>query len=241
MSRALVIPCDQSYLPGLKTLLKSIEITNPNHKADIVIISDDIDSVPGCKIIRPCLSSYVGIDTSSFPVAAWFFFEALKLDYDHVILAGADQLIVNRWPLLYDELPSFGAIPEWGVVPPKQYKDTFMAFCSGSLVIEPSLDVYNNLITIAKRGFRGDQDVFNEWAFLNETSPVEFPYWYDTSKRWFVAWKDKWNESRDSIASVHFVGKDKPWMDNEDKRYSELNNVWRSYASGTPIPLPEAV
>jgi len=49
------------------------------------------------------------------------------------------------------------------------------------------------------------------------------------------------NNLKDNAISVHYVGPDKPWMDNEDKRYSELNNVWRSYASGTPIPLPEAV
>ena len=45
---------------------------------------------------------------------------------------------------------------------------------------------------------------------------------------------------KDEIIILHYVGEDKPWMENEDYEYRRLNDVWRSYAAGNPIPLPRS-
>jgi len=39
---------------------------------------------------------------------------------------------------------------------------------------------------------------------------------------------------------LHYVGKDKPWLETGGAEYRKLNDVWHSYATGSPIPLPEA-
>ena len=52
---------------------------------------------------------------------------------------------------------------------------------------------------------------------------------YNTSRRVFLNWREKFEEIRDNIHVIHFTGSDSnPWFSNESER-DELENLWWEY------------
>ena len=239
MNVAIHTSCNKAYLPGLIVLVEGIRRSMPD--IDIVVTSNDIEFVPGCQIVKPHPLLDTIKEYNRWNHAAWHYMNAASLDYDRVLMVGCDQLIVGDMSEIFEDMPEYGALVEYGKTKPHKYRDSFYTFCSGTMIVTPGN--LPELVSIANECEWGlaDQTVWNEWAFRNNVDVKQLPEYYDLTKRSFLCDPKRWNNLKDNAISVHYVGPDKPWMDNEDKRYSELNNVWRSYASGTPIPLPEAV
>ena len=232
--------CNEAYLPGLEVLVAGIRRSMPD--VDIVVTSRDIKAVKGCNIVHPAPILNDIREYDRWNRALWYYMNAAALtEYDRVIMVGCDQLIVGDLTQVVKNPPEFGALVEVGKEGAKLYNGRAPAFCTGMMIITPG-DL-SELVSIAneREWPLSEQTVWNEWAFRNNVDVKQLPEHYDLMRRSFVHFPDRWNKIKGEAVSIHYVGPDKPWMGPpQDKRYAPLWDLWKSYADGKPIEVPEA-
>jgi len=211
-TRAICIPCDRKYEPGLKVLLKSLKHHNDLAGIDVVVISADLPDRPWCKFHRPDVPRFEQIPNRAFDIAAFFFLASLELDYDRLLWMGADQLILGDiMPLLDDDRPPFAAIAEGTGT----FRGHHERICTGMLVVQPKAfpDMYEQVMAIALEGVSydgGDQGVMNEWLIRQDIQPHILPEFYDVSQRHYVGRPEWWVMNFSRFRSIHYAGH-KPW------------------------------
>ena len=230
---AIVTFCDKNYRPGLKVLVESIRRWSD---IEIIVITDMKEPLNGCRFVKPShiIDERIG---KGWPLPYFVATEAFGwTQYERVIILQPDMLIVgdiNR--ILNAPLPEFGTVPNYGKVPPN-YQGGLREFNDGLVILKPSEQMRERVMNI--NGF-GAQAALNNYASLYQW-PCELPYTWNMSKRWFTHQKGAWNTLKDETIILHYVGKDKPWQE-DDPEYKKLNDVWRSYAMGDVVQLPEAI
>jgi len=252
MKKAVFIPCDKNYLPGLKVTLFSLRRNgNLPEEVDICVISEDIhpNSVRsfGAKIVRPKTEDYDELPQSSYwPPIVHYTYESLRSEYERVVWIGADQLIVGDISeLFHDDAPPFMAMVD------SQHPDGVI--CTGMLAVTVSAfpNMWEQVMELALAGDSydgGDQGVMNAWVETYEVPIFKYHPWVDVSKRVYLKDPKRWNQIMHLVKSIHFVGPEKPWMEStinnesEMDAYGPLHMLWRSYQEGAHIlPLPQSV
>ena len=234
MRKAIVTFCDDNYRPGLLVLVASIR--RWNKEIEIVVITNMTDEIEGCRFVPP--SNY-NPDCGAWPLIPIYITEAFGwVEYDRIIVLQPDMIVVgdlNR--ILNASLPEFGAVPAYGQAPPPRH-GVMRGFNDGMMIIKPSIEMRDWVL--AFNGL-GGQEATVQYALKHQWA-CELPYTWNMSKRWFQHFKGSWDMIKDEIIILHYVGRDKPWMKEiEDPKYKKLNDVWRSYALGKPVPLPKVI
>jgi len=193
-------------------LIKSLRYHNSLENVDIVVISDDLDNIPGCLIHKPDRLRFEQIPNRVFDIAAFYFLASFQLEYERLIWMGADQLILGDLSyLFYGDLPLISAPAEGNGI----FRGHHEKICTGMLVVKPGPEMYEQVMEIAMEGVSydgGDQGVINEWLIRQDIQPNIIPFEYDASIRHSAeAW---WDVSE--YKSIHFVG-EKPWNSLERK------------------------
>jgi len=227
----------RDYLPGLRALCLSVKRSMPD--VDIIVTADVMASeLPdGCKIMQPS-PALANIPEPGY--AAYMNGYALT-EYDRVVLLGADQIIVGDLSQVLDATADFAVIPAHGA---GTYKAGHTYFATGMLSFKPYKGMIDEIADVCREVWSEpnpwgyvtrDEHGLNEWAHRNQIKPHYMPHYFDCSRRVFDQEPKTWNEWRDKIVSVHYLGIPKPWA-----CYSNhpLDQLWRSYYDDTPEVLP---
>ena len=232
MRKAIVTFCDENYRPGLEVLVASIR--RWNQEIEVLVITNMTEEIEGCTFVP---ASDYNPDCGAWPQIPIYVTEAFGwVEYDRIIVIQPDMIVVgdlNR--ILNAALPEFGAVPGYGISPPPQHRG-MRGFGDGMMIIKPSIEMRDWILDY--NGV-GGQEATIQYALENQWA-CELPYTWNMSKRRYRHFGGSWNMIKDEIIILHYVGEDKPWMENEDYEYRRLNDVWRSYAAGNPIPLPRS-
>lgn len=226
-----------SYIPGVIKLYKSLKATNTVYPFICVcsrnIAKTSIESLNkrGIKCIKldVCAVDNIASLENDTNFSHWkYTYDKLLLfgltDYKKIVYLDSDMLILENIDELFDCKP-FSAVPAGYLI-----NNEWTRLNSGLLVIEPDKEVMNIMlrfipIVYQKRQEQGlstgDQDILNEYIsdwyahrdlVLSESYNLIFKY-IDIYKRKFSFEYCNTDSSR-SIKVVHFIGKNKPWMDN---------------------------
>lgn len=225
----MTVLTNAKYIPGVKALKKSLMEVGSIYRLAVLIPSDiecsiskklndekifddfcfKVEKEPNEVLIENLQNNHYWNNT---------FFKLVAtncIEFNKIILLDSDMLILNNIDRLFDA-PTCSA-----VIAGKAVNSDWTRLNSGLMVIEPDIELYNNLIsniepTIIKRkekGFScGDQDVFQEtlerWTCQSEKHlPEIFNCFYNS----IIDVARELNCSIDEISVVHFVGKYKPW------------------------------
>jgi len=240
MKIALVFQADKKFLPGLKCLIKSLELFNGLSKFDKILISDDLNEFQDFKIKKVNYEIYKDIDYSKLGKKkerfkkTFYKLECFNLEkYDRVVFLDADILCMGDIDLLFSETLNakhFWAAKDKGIKDALLYKDNHIRVNTGVMIINKSLlnkDTFLKLIDIAKKKLSydgSDQGVINEYIFQEKVDIGHLPTEYNALKRIYVHDRALYENIKDDIKLLHFVGK-KPWEEN-DKDYEGLENIW---------------
>ncbi|KAL8840107.1 MAG: hypothetical protein Q9170_001454 [Blastenia crenularia] len=141
--------------------------------------------------------------------------------FQKIVYLDADMVALRAPDELFDQGPSFAAVPDIG------WPDCFN---SGLLVLTPNMGDYYGLLALAHSGvsFDGaDQGLLNihfkEWQRLSFT--------YNCTLTGNYQYVPAYRHFQSSIKMVHFIGSDKPWKVGRDWKgatgvHEELRGRW---------------
>lgn len=155
-------------------------------------------------------------------------------DIDHLFKTEAEFSAVSSCGLSIDvsKIEGFTGRMDVKDIPAKAITPHFSKtnFNAGVLVISPNKIVYDKMMSL-KDTLVPDSDPSDQ-GFLNEYYKDRWNKLdtiYNTSRRVFLNWREKFEEIRDNIHVIHFTGSDSnPWFSNESER-DELENLWWEY------------
>jgi glycogenin len=130
-------------------------------------------------------------------IALWY-----QTQFRKIVYLDADTLPLRAPDELFDLAAPFAAAPEIG------FPDCFN---SGVMVLEPSTEIYQNLLDLAIQGTSfdgGDQGLLN--IYFKSFHRLSFMYnveLYRTYRLYMPAMK----YYMEKLTVVHFIGNDKPW------------------------------
>src|SRR5436305_8595146 len=158
-----------------------------------------------------------------------------QLQFRKIVYIDADAVALRAPDELFDLEQAFAAAPDIG------WPDCFN---SGVLVLKPNLADYYALLALAQRGisFDGaDQGLLN--MHFRDYHRLSFTYNVTPSAHY--QYVPAYRHFQSSISLIHFVGRDKPWLQGRDGRrqpgpYEELCGRWwavydRHYWKGVRI------
>jgi len=224
---------NERYLPGVMALARSLHEVKSAYDLAIMIPVEKADSleaaireygildIPGTYLlpkenVRVPEMDVIVEEKYSYWSATFFKLQAAScVEFEKIILLDSDMLVARNIDHLFG-CPSFTA-----TVGGKCVHDDWHSLNSGMLVLEPSLALYEKLISLVIPAIRykeskglqaGDQDVFQ----------MAFPEWRDhpelcVSEKYNICWSWIGNLCRKEKCTskdmhvIHFVGKDKPW------------------------------
>lgn len=226
-----------SYIPGVIKLYKSLKATNTVYQFICVcsrnIAKTSIESLNkrGIKCIKldVCAVDNIALLENDTSFSHWkYTYDKLLLfgltDYKKIVYLDSDMMILENIDDLFNCKP-FSAVPAGYLI-----NNKWTRLNSGLLVIEPDKEVMNIMLrfipTVYQKrkdqGFAtGDQDIINEYIpdwyknkdlVLSESYNIMFKY-IDIYKRKF-GFRYCNTDNYKSIKVVHFIGKNKPWMES---------------------------
>lgn len=222
-----------SFLKGVLLLKKSLDKTHPSYPFYVFITGDKL-SQQSINVLKQQQIQYI-IDSSA-PVTRdltliqdkeqqrWLTtFEKLKIfrltQFSKIVFLDTDMCVLNNLDSLFERQP-FSAVRSRANVHGKDY----FSFNSGLMVIEPSDELYYNIIEYIKPTVEystlhnlpcGDQNVlnnyYNDWHLHQE---LHLPdgynvFWGSMGSYFNDGYSIQKSDKRLYIA--HFTGKHKPW------------------------------
>ena len=218
---------NEAYLPGIAALKKSLQRVKSKYNLLILLPVDKSNSLvellnrnnvldTSCSVeIKPNI--IVNKGSNHYWDFTFFKLQAVSLvRFEKIILIDADMLVNRNIDHLFDCEP-FSAVVAGKATHP-EYDD----LNSGLLVLKPSIELFNSLVesipfVINKRNelnlFAVDQDVFIEFKkdlrirdnlHLAEIYNCFFLDLYRVAKKNNCKCRDMY--------IIHFIGKEKPWM-----------------------------
>ena len=224
---------NERYIPGVMALARSLHEVKAEYDLAIMIPAEKEKSlgaairkygvldIPGTFLLPKENVRVPEIDTIveekySYWCATFFKLQAAScVEFEKIILLDSDMLVARNIDHLF-AWSSFTA-----TVGGKCVHDDWHSLNSGLLVLEPSLILYEKLISLVVPAIRykeskglqaGDQDVFQ----------MAYPEWKDhpelyISEKYNICWgwigelckKEKCTPK--DMHVIHFVGKEKPW------------------------------
>ena len=144
-----------------------------------------------------------------------------QTQFDHIVYIDADVVTLRAPDELFNNPPSFAAIPDIG------WPDCFN---SGVLSLKPNMGDYYALLALAQRGisFDGaDQGLLNmhfrDWQRLSFT--------YNCTPSGNYQYVPAYRHFQSQINMVHYIGNEKPWLIGREQKgpsgvYEELLGRW---------------
>lgn len=144
-----------------------------------------------------------------------------QTQFAHLVYIDADVVSLRAPDELFNEPPSFAAVPDIG------WPDCFN---SGVLSLKPNMGDYYALLALAQRGisFDGaDQGLLNmhfrDWQRLSFT--------YNCTPSGNYQYVPAYRHFQSSVSMIHYIGKDKPWVIGREQSgaagvYEELLGRW---------------
>lgn len=246
-----------SYLPGAETLIKSIKSMKTKYPIICLITSNLSLATKVCikKLDVELINvDFIGIggdiiscrkDMPSGWTAEYTKLNIWNLtNYNKIIYIDCDALVLDNIDDLFDitKDQSFSAVPD--VFPPDKFN-------AGVLVIEPNVDIFNDMIEKIKtlKSYDGGDTGFLNAYFPNwYTSPssCRLPYSYNAQRMLYWFTHDNcpgyWNICK-PIKIIHYSSSPKPWEmkpnskdsstatsnsknDSKGKGIGELEMIW---------------
>ncbi|KAF8941468.1 Glycogenin-1 [Dissophora ornata] len=153
-----------------------------------------------------------------------------QTQYSKVVFLDADTLVLRNVDDLFDKAAN-GSVDDndrnrrFAAAPDAGWPDCFN---SGVFVCRPSYQDYNGLIEMANQQGTfdgGDQGLLNSYfsGWSTGDSSNRLPFLYNTTPTSVYSYAPAFQQYRDKLAIVHFVGSFKPWQ-------------WLRFADGTVFP-----
>lgn len=231
----------ENYIPGVVKLYNSLKATHPNYPfvcfCSINIYQSSILKLEAhnIKCIRFNRNAIDNIEKLEHTkeLAHWrYTFDKLLLfgqtQYKKIVFLDSDMMVLENIDELF-AYKTFSAVAAGKLVHP-----SWNRLNSGSIVIEPDINIMNKLLSSInkvytdrlKKGLStGDQDIINEfvpsWPTMSELNlPESYNIFFKNIDLYHKKYGFKYlNTINDkSIKIVHFIGNQKPWNHNFIKR-----------------------
>lgn len=228
---------NERYIPGVMALVRSLKEVQTKYNIAIMIPESRADDlvkkikeygilkIEGVRIIiKPDVEIPVDVEIPNYYWKDTFFkLQAAKCtEYEKIILLDCDQMAVKNLDHLFEKKHLTSTTcgrcvhPDW------------ISLSSGLLVIEPSVEFYEQLISCIKPAVNrrkqnglnvGDQDVFQEvYPEWKNDSSLYITENYNICWGWIDILCRKEGYSVKDFYMIHFPGKEKPW-DNKKNYY----------------------
>ncbi len=231
------------YLEGILVLKHSLTKTKPKYPF-VLLVTPNVSQ----KVLDSLLShqiNYITIEGIENPVSVadpnlkrWnFTYSKLNLfglkQFEKIVYLDADMLILQNIDDLFEK-PHMSAVDMGEKLPELA---TWNRLNSGLLVIEPSVETYNDMIhkigKIEKVDSPGDEDFlqayYPDWAnqkqlHLDSGYNIFSYYW----KRYYQLYGYNFSSGRKPIKIVHYIGENKPWkLYQADKKMSIFQSAYQ--------------
>ncbi|KAF2275105.1 nucleotide-diphospho-sugar transferase [Westerdykella ornata] len=225
-----------SYLPGAAVLAHSLRDAGTKKKLAVLVTLDTL-SADTVEKLRTLYDFLIPVQHIRNPIPAnlylmgrpdlAFSFTKIALwrqtQFRKIVYLDADMVALRALDELFDLDADFAAAPDIG------WPD---AFNSGLMVVTPNMGDYWALETMAAAGdsFDGaDQGLLNQYYQHRNWHRLSFTYNCTPNSEY--QWEPAYRYYKSNISAVHFIGKDKPWMDGKKAPggpgvYSELVARW---------------
>ena len=265
MKAYVTVLTNEKYIPGVMALQMALTKVNSKYPLMIIVPNNKADSLTeqmkayGINTLDTVLAKTeidVDIPIIEEEYTYWkeTFFKLVVvscIEFEKIVLLDSDMLIQHNIDQLFDEPHMSGVMAGVSVRP--EWTD----FNSGMLVIEPDMDIYQQLINsiipaIKSRRAQGlsagDQDVFHYmypdwyhnkrlilsetynclWGYINMVCIVEHCKPNDINIIHFIGKKKPWEYSK-----WHWVKLILSWVKNGEKNLVSRALIWRKYWSYT--------
>jgi len=250
----VTLATNENYAIGALTLAQSLRRVNTNRQLTILISSDlslnlqnhlrqvfdvvqIVDVLNSNDTVNLALLKRPELGVTFTKLHCWRltqFKKCVFLDADCLILRNVDELFDRE---------EFSAVTDIG------WPDCFN---SGVFVFRPSDDTYTSLVEFAvQRGSfdGGDQGLLNSYFsnWSQSESSRRLPFIYNMTTNASYSYAPAFNQFKDSIKIVHFIGAQKPWYytynldtssvtGNTRSNEVEYLNSWWSIFAQTVLP-----
>lgn len=222
-----------SYLDGVLALHQSLIETGARYPFYVGVTSNippDVREILFQKKISIIeLNDFSYNEESKAAFSAWgtghWFYTAAKIrifgltEFKKLVYLDSDTVVLKNIDHLFDRLDGTAAKDSPMVIPDAEHEE----LNSGVLVIEPSKEKEEKLISLAKQfPSRADQDLirmlYKNWKNNPELHlPQEYNIW--------VPYVDKYQKSKNvsnDYVVLHFIGSTKPFMRYYERRFSPI-------------------
>lgn len=240
---------NRNYLEGVLVLnetLKQVQSKYPFYCLLSLGVEEEVISVlekKGIRYIRLDKKVFDGVVSSNSKQADWdysnwnYTFDKLQIwglvQFEKMVFLDSDMIVTNNIDHLFDCKPFTASLA--GVLFPTNHDIHILN--SGLMVVEPSKEIEEEMIQIAKVMIPemqaknlplGDQDVINAY----------FPDWFehkdlilDDGYNLYAHYLQSYmrheryaidEKGKRKINVIHFVGKEKPWMMNSCSRFIKM-------------------
>ncbi|MCK9794991.1 polysaccharide pyruvyl transferase family protein [Isoptericola sp. 4D.3] len=236
--RAFVSFVDDDYFPGFVALLKSLHLSNPAARADVVVLHDGLRAEhvarvetlhPGARFVRVDPRPYEryakGDESNYLYTKAYFILDAFRLrDYDRVVTLDTDMVVVAPIDDLFERESDLAAVPQ--LFDP----DDGRKLNSGLLAFGRACMSDAFVARLDAIGLAGDYELDrHDQGVL--TAALDGAY--DRLPR-----TDNWVKRASRPGSpvpadarvLHYTGRYKPWHGGEHG-YALLEQAWHRYAT----------
>lgn len=215
------------YLDGVLVLKYSLESTKPRYpfvllitpnvseKTKEILMSHDIDFITVQGIESPRLVTEEHLKRWNYTYSKLNIFGLTQ--FDKLVYLDSDMLILQNIDELFDK-PHMSAIKIRGKLP--EFSSGWNIFNSGLLVVEPSMDIFNDMISkigqIEKVESPSDEDLLNayysDWLMQED---LHLDNGYNIFSYHWHRYKEVYGydflSKNKPIKVIHYIGEDKPW------------------------------
>ena len=224
--------CNDSYLPGVSVLCKTIK--RYNKYPIYVMVSNDVSETTCNRLTTICdgiihvptISSQYSDKTVSWDNSAYTKLNLWNMiEFDKIVYIDADAMLISSTDELFDLNTEFAAAPD--IFPPDKFN-------AGVLVIKPNKDIYHDMIekiTILSSYDGGDTGFLNaffpNWYLGDNNTRLPFGYNAQRTMYWFTHEKRPgyWDSIK-NLKIIHYSSSPKPW--ESGIKLGELELLWWS-------------
>ena len=140
-----------------------------------------------------------------------------QVEFDKIVYLDADMVVLQNIDELFEKAHMSAANPS-GRLP--EFSTHHKQLNSGLMVIEPSLELYNNMMNIIKENptsqYAGDQDIihsyFPDWPLKKELHlDVKYHMFHSDLKEYNKLFGYEISHNKNSVKVIHYIGTVKPW------------------------------
>jgi glycogenin len=144
-----------------------------------------------------------------------------QTEFEKLVYLDADMLVLQNIDDLFEKPHMSAAIPS-GLLPEYASKHTHLN--SGLMVIEPSLDLYNDMMSKIRENatkYPGDQDFiqayYPDWPSQKELHlDTKYHIFHSDLEQYNKLFGYQLNNSKNSVKVIHYIGSVKPWQKKQE-------------------------